>query len=307
MNHELRFQVLVLPNVSCDELLRRCRYIEALGFDAVGMADHFVDWTNPASSWLEAWTLLAAIARETTTLRLGTLVAQIPLRDPAMLAFQALSVDHLSDGRLELGLGVGLTTDPSYDMMGIPNWSAKQRVARFKEYVEVVDRLLSNEVTSYSGRFYRVDKAVMNPRPVQRPRPPIMIAAMGPVMMKHAARYADNWNSLSFAATFAEQLQQTRERIERIDEYCTAIGRDPGSLRRSYLMFDAAARPSGGFINYYESESVFVDMVQSLAETGISEIGLYYPTRKEQLPVFEQIAREAIPRLKAARSGREQA
>jgi alkanesulfonate monooxygenase SsuD/methylene tetrahydromethanopterin reductase-like flavin-dependent oxidoreductase (luciferase family) len=299
MSHALRFHVLVLPNVAWSELARRFRHLDELGFDVGGLADHFVDWTGSGSPWLEAWTLLAAVARETRRLRLSTLVTQIPLRDPAMLAHQALTVDHVSEGRLELGLGVGLTTDPSYAMMGLPNWSAAERVARFKEYVEVVDRLLSQEVTTYRGRFYQVEGATMKPRPVQQPRPPITIAAMGPVMLRCAARYADVWNSLSFLRDFQAQLDETRGRIQLIDEGCRAIGRDPASLRRSYLMFDAGARAGGGLINYYASEDAFADMVRRVMALGISEIGLYYPSRDEQRPVFERIARDVIPRLKA--------
>jgi hypothetical protein len=216
-----------------------------------------------------------------------------------MLAHQALTVDHVSDGRLELGLGVGLTTDPSYAMMGLPNWSAPERVARFKEYVELVDRLLSHEVTTYHGRFYQVEAAQMRPRPVQRPRPPITIAAMGPLMLKHAARYGDTWNSLSFARDFQAQLDETRGRIRRVDEACRAIGRDPASLRRSYLMFDAGARAGGGLINYYASEEAFADMVERVIALGISEVGLYYPAREEQRPVFERVAQDVVPALKA--------
>jgi alkanesulfonate monooxygenase SsuD/methylene tetrahydromethanopterin reductase-like flavin-dependent oxidoreductase (luciferase family) len=299
MAHALRFQVLVLPNLSFDELLARFKYLEELGFDLAGTADHFVDWTNPPSPWLEAWTLISAIARETNRLRITTCVSQIPLREPALLARQALTLDHLSNGRFELGLGIGLTTDPSYDMMGLPNWSIKERVARFKEYVEVVDRLLSQEVTTYKGRFYAVNGAVMNPRPVQRPRPPLMIAAMAPIMLKHAARYADVWNSLSFASSFETQLAETRDRIALVDAHCAALGRDPNTLRRSYQMFDANARPSGGMIDYYQSEDVFVDRVRRVIDLGVSEIGLYYPMRKEQRPMFERIARDVIPHLKA--------
>ena len=298
MSHDLRFQVLTLPNVSWSALLARYRYIEELGFDLAGTADHFVDWTHPPSPWFEQWTLLAAIARETTQLRLATCVTQIPLRNPAMLARQVLTLDHISNGRFELGLGVGLTIDPSYEIMGIPNWSAKERVTRFKEYVEIVDQLLSNEVTTYKGRFYEVNNAVMNPRPVQQPRPPIMIAAMGPIMLKYAAQYADIWNSVSFASAFETQIEETRGRIRLIDQQCAEIGRDPTSLRRAYLMFDAGARHTGGEINYYKSEEVFADMAQRVIDLGISDIGLYYPTRDEQLPMFENIARDVIPELR---------
>lgn len=299
MTHALRFQVITLPNAPWDEMLRRFKDVEDLGFDLVTTGDHFVDWTNPSVPWLEAWTLLAAVARETTRIRLATYVTQIPLRNPAMLARQALTVDHISGGRLEVGLGTGLTIDPAYDMIGIPNWAANERVARFKEYVEIVDRLLSNETTSYEGVYYRVKDAAMNPRPVQRPRPPIVIAALGPTMLKHAARYADNWNSLSFAETFEKQLEETAARIGLIDEACAAIGRDPRTLRRSFLLFDPKARASGGRIAYYESEQAFIDMARPLLDLGISEIGLYFPMLEAQRPMFERIARRVIPALRS--------
>jgi alkanesulfonate monooxygenase SsuD/methylene tetrahydromethanopterin reductase-like flavin-dependent oxidoreductase (luciferase family) len=296
--HALRFQVLTLPNAPWPELLGRFQRIEALGFDLAGMADHFVDWTNPPSPWFDLWTQAAAVAANTSRLRLSTCVAQIPLRNPAMLARQALSVEHISNGRIEVGLGLGLTSDPSYAMMGIPNWDNKERVARFKEYVEIVDALLCNETTSYKGKFYEINEAVMNPRPLQKPRPPIMIAAMGPVMLKMAARHADIWNSLSFAQDFDQQMDETRDRIAKIDEHCAAIGREPATLRRSYLMFDANARHSGGMMKYYESEKVFTDMVERVMALGITDIGVYYPMRKEQLPMFEHIATEIIPALR---------
>jgi alkanesulfonate monooxygenase SsuD/methylene tetrahydromethanopterin reductase-like flavin-dependent oxidoreductase (luciferase family) len=142
---------------------------------------------------------------------------------------------------------------------------------------------------------------MMNPRPIQQPRPPIVIAALSPVMLRHAARHADNWNSLSFAQSFEQQIAETAERVARIDDACRAIGREPTSLRRSYLMFDPAARAAGGRFGYYESESRFVDMVDRILELGISEIGLYFPVVDAQRPMFERIARDVIPRLKARR------
>ncbi len=165
MTNQLRFSVLVLPNVPWPELLRRCQQVEALGFDSIGLADHLVDWAGGKGPWFELWSQLAAIAQATTRVRLTTLVAQIPLRNPALLALQALTADHISGGRLDVGLGIGLEVDPSYRMMGIENWSAKERVARFGEYVEIVDRLLSQEETTFQGRFYKVDAAALRPRP----------------------------------------------------------------------------------------------------------------------------------------------
>ncbi len=298
MAQELQFQVLVLPSAPWDVLLERYTYVEDLGFDSVGIGDHFVDWLNPSLPWLECWTLLAAVARETTRIRIGTHITQIPLRNPALLARQALTVDQISGGRLELGLGTGLAIDPAYDMMGIPNWAPKERVARFREYVQAVDLMLSNETSSFDGDYYQIKGAVLNPRPIQKPRPPLVIAAFGPVMLKIAAQFADGWDSLSFAADFDDQLEETRGRIARIDAACEAIGRDPASLHRSYLMFDANSRASGGMITYYESAELFADMVRRVIDLGITEIGLYFPTQPEQRPMFEKIAREVIPELK---------
>lgn len=298
MSQKLRFQALILPSLGWSQLLGRFKQVEELGFDLAVCADHFVDWTNPPSPWFELWTVLAGVAEATTKIRIAPCVAQIPLRNPALFARQALTVDHISNGRLEVGLGLGLPIDPSYDMMGIPNWSNKERAARFKEYLEIVDQLLSNEVTTYKGRYYEVKGATMNPRSPQKPRPPITIAALGPLMMKYAAQYADTWNTMSFAESFDDQLEETRTRIARVAEHCAAIGRDPASLRHSYNMFDASARSSGGRIKYYESPEVFVDMAQPLLDLGISELGLYYPMLAEQLPVFEKIATEVFPKLR---------
>lgn len=291
--HDLKFYVVTLPNVPWGELLARYRRFEELGFDSAAIADHFVDWTNPPSPWFEAWTLAAALARETTRMRIATCVCEFPLRDPAMLAFQALTVDHLSDGRLDVGLGIGLTSDPSYAMMGLPNWGNPERVARFKEYVPIVDQLLSNAVTTFAGQFYRVEGAVMNPPPVQRPRPPLMIAANGPAMLRIAARHADIWNTLSFAPSFETQLDQIRERSAPIDRNCAALGRDPSELRRSYHIFDTAARASGGLISYYQSADLFVDMVERAAALGFTEIGLY--TRRSRASCRASSASPARP------------
>jgi len=305
LNHKLRFGAMILPNASWKEIVKRFKYTEELGFDITGTGDHFVDWSRPKDPWFELWTLLAAVAVETTRIRLGTYVTQIPFRNPALLARQALAVDHISNGRLELGLGTGIVTDPACEIMGLPNWSCKERVVHFKEYVEIVDQLLSNEVTTYRGRYYEIKEAVMNPRPIQKPRPPITIAALGPIMLKYAARYADTWNTYSTSKTFEEQLDETRKRTQLVEKYCSDIGRTPSSLRRSYLMYDVGARTGRGYgmINYYDSEKVFVDMVQKLVDVGITEFLLYYPFRGEQLPMFEKIAREVIPELKEKYNG----
>jgi alkanesulfonate monooxygenase SsuD/methylene tetrahydromethanopterin reductase-like flavin-dependent oxidoreductase (luciferase family) len=287
MPHDLRFATIMSPNLPWPKLLRRYRHIEELGFDLAAVADHFVDWTGVPGPWFEGWSLLAALAAATSRIRLATWVAQIPLRNPALLARQALTVDHISNGRLELGLGLGLTTDPSCEMMGLPNWSYRERTARFKEYVEIVDRLLSGDVTTYQGQYYQVNGAMMDP-----------------TMLKRAAEYADTWNSAVAADNFDAQVVETRDRCHLIDEHCATIGRNPASLRRSCLMLDMAARQRGGRIGYYESKEIFADQVRRLIAPGISEIGMTYPSSDEQLPVFEKIAAKVIPALQAEYAAR---
>ncbi|MGI9522130.1 MAG: LLM class flavin-dependent oxidoreductase [Hyphomicrobiaceae bacterium] len=299
MKHDLRFQVAIMPSGTYGEIVRRFQHVEESGFDMATTGDHFVDWTNPVAPWLEAWTTLAGIARDTKRIRLAHYVCQVPLRSPTLLARQALTLDHLSAGRFEVGLGTGLNIDPSYDMAGYPNWPQKERVERLVEYVEIVDRLLTHEVSSYEGRYYWYNEAVMNPRPVQSPRPPIVIAALGPVMMRHTAKYADNWNSLSFADSFVKQLEETKERVARMNSNLASIDRDPASLRYSYQMFDPSSRASGGKVSYYESVSKFEDMAESLIEAGMSELGLYYPLQDSQRDVFEKIGTDVLPTLKA--------
>jgi alkanesulfonate monooxygenase SsuD/methylene tetrahydromethanopterin reductase-like flavin-dependent oxidoreductase (luciferase family) len=304
MASPLRFQVLCLPNVPWDVLRERVRRLEALGIESVGLADHFVDWSRPASPWFESWTTLTGLAGATTSIRLATSVTQIALRNPAMFARQALTLDHVSGGRLEIGLGTGTTFDPSYAMIGVPDWGPAERVARFGEYLEIVDRLLRDPVTTFSGRFYHVQEAAINPRPLQAPRPPLTVAALGPVMMRHAARRADTWNSMSFLESFEDQIEETRGRMAAMTAACEGVERDPATLRRSYLMFDATARPRGGSMVYYESVDRFEEMVGRVIELGMDEVELYHPLDERQLPVFERIVTEVLPRLRAEHAGR---
>lgn len=289
---------MILPNLGWDELLGRFRHVEELGFDLASTGDHFCDWANPPSPWFEMWSVLAGVAQGTERIRIAPCVAQIPLRNPAMLARQALTVDHISGGRLEVGLGLGLPIDPSYEMIGMENWTNPERVARFTEYVEIVDQMLSNEVTTYRGKHYEVNGATMNPRSPQHPRPPITVAALGPVMVRKAVAHGDTWNTMSFAETFDEQLAETRTRIDAALAHCDKIGRDPATLRISYNMFDPGSRAGGGRISYYESTEAFMDQASRLLELGITELSMYYPMLEDQLPVFESIAHDHFPQLR---------
>ena len=121
MAHELRFQVGILPDLEWPVVLERFQHVEALGFDLVGTGDQFADSMDPSRPWFDLWTLRAAVAQATHRIRIAPSIAQIPMRNPATLARQVLTVDHISNGRVEVGLGLGRPVAPSYRMMGIPN------------------------------------------------------------------------------------------------------------------------------------------------------------------------------------------
>jgi alkanesulfonate monooxygenase SsuD/methylene tetrahydromethanopterin reductase-like flavin-dependent oxidoreductase (luciferase family) len=297
MGQSIRFGIATLQHLPWHKEVERWRLIENLGFDSVWLADHFVNPFQPEAPWFESWTLLAALASQTDHIRIGTLVSSIPLRNPALLARQALTVDHISNGRLELGLGAGApgSIDPVYSMIGIKDWAAAERVSRFQEAVEVVDKCLRNRVASYDGQYYKLRDVAMSPLPVQQPRPPITIGAMGPRMLKVAARYADTWNSFGdeeWGAPTERVVENTRRRNELVDRYCREIGREPDSLRRSLLTFGADAEI------VFRSQKDFEEVVDRYREIGITELIFFYPHTEKLIPTFKEIATEVIPILR---------
>jgi alkanesulfonate monooxygenase SsuD/methylene tetrahydromethanopterin reductase-like flavin-dependent oxidoreductase (luciferase family) len=297
MERRLRFGILVLQNYPWPEIAEQVRRYEALGLDSLWVADHFVDPWEPAGSWFECWMLVAALATQTGQIRLGPLVSHVLYRNPALLARQAMTVDHLSGGRLELGLGAGAS---EYDrsMTGVPSWPAAERVQRFKEAVEIVDQMLRSEVTTHHGRYYSVHDAAMGPGPLQRPRPPITIAASGPNMVKIAARYADTWNTEGNyrelwhgRATPADVLRMTRERGELLSEAAAALGRDPGDIARSFLAGFSPAPESA-----WASEDAFQDFVGRYREIGCTEF-IFPEPAADEIAVFERVTESIIPAL----------
>jgi alkanesulfonate monooxygenase SsuD/methylene tetrahydromethanopterin reductase-like flavin-dependent oxidoreductase (luciferase family) len=153
--------------VSWSTLLERWQYLDELGFDSVWVADHFANPWYPGEPWLDGWTLLSALSAHTRKIRLGTMVTNISLHNPAVLARQALTVDHVSEGRLELGIGAG-GAPIDHTMTGVPDWEPPERATRLREFVEIVDGLLRSETSSYRGRYYRIENAEMHPAPVNR-------------------------------------------------------------------------------------------------------------------------------------------
>jgi alkanesulfonate monooxygenase SsuD/methylene tetrahydromethanopterin reductase-like flavin-dependent oxidoreductase (luciferase family) len=220
-------------------MVERCRSLEALGFDCLWMGDILLSPIERNLPWFGAWTALAGLATQTARIRLGTLITTFAVRHPVLLAKDALTVDHISNGRLEVGLGAGGYEDRrEAKMLGRVIPDAPGRVRRFREGVELVDRLLRGEVTTYRGRFFQVHEAIARPTPVQRPRPPLTIAAHGRVTLKIAATYADSWNTFMgtrIGQTGAEVVEIIRTRNALLNEYAAARGRARGDIIRSFL------------------------------------------------------------------------
>jgi alkanesulfonate monooxygenase SsuD/methylene tetrahydromethanopterin reductase-like flavin-dependent oxidoreductase (luciferase family) len=302
-----KFGLLVGLNEPWPSLVAQWQELEALGFDSLWVPDHFV------VTWYEAWTALAGLASRTTRVRVGTLVTSTAFRNPAFLAKQALTVDHLSNGRLELGLGAGsggglrpstaegrhraAQAELDYSMTGIGRWGDAERVGRFREAVRIVDRLLRGETVTYDGKYYRTEEASLGVAPLQQPRPPLTIAAYGPTMLRIAAAHADKCVFGDRDAMEGKSpLDAVRERNARLDGDCQAAGRDPRTLGRMLLRY---GRP--GPENPWESAEAFSDLVGRYREAGIGEFIFTYPPVGGQRPaILERVATEVIPTLRAA-------
>jgi len=296
MGNDIRFGVMTVQNLPWEKEVERWKLIESLGFDSVWLADHFTDPVFHTGHWFESWTLLASLAVVTERIRIGTLVSSMPLRRPAVLARQALTVDHISNGRLELGLGTGASRDPVHNMLYIDDWVGSERAERFKDQIEVIDRLLRHDVSSYNGKFYKLNEATMNPQTIQKPRPPLVIAAMRKSMLKIAAKYADTWNSFGSEdwRTPAEKiLENTKKRVELMEKYCDEIGRNPETLRRSLLFYSRHGR------TILDSEENFRNVINKYKEIGINEFIIYFPFfDSKQIENIKLIAKDVIPNLR---------
>src|SRR5213083_2847730 len=150
MAQSVRIGLCTDQNLSWDENVQRWQYFEQLGFDSLWDCDHYVQPSRPTGPYFEGWTLLAGLAARTERVRIGVLVSCNTFRHPALLAKEAVTVDHISNGRLDVGLGAGWYV-PEHEMLGIDFPPAAELVGRFREAVEIVDRLLRNEITSYQG------------------------------------------------------------------------------------------------------------------------------------------------------------
>jgi len=280
----IRFGICTDQNQPWPTLVQRWRLYEELDFDSVWDCDHLIQPSRPESAYFEAWTLLAGLAAVTERIRVGVLVSSNTFRHPSLLAKQAVTVDHISMGRLELGIGAGWY-EPEHTAFGLDFPPLGERVARFEEAVEVLDLLLRQEVTSFQGSHYRLEGAPTRPLPIQRPRPPLTIGAKKPRMLTIAARWADCWNA-------SGGVEEIAERNRFLDEKCAELGREPRSLRRSlyYWVPRSADDP-------WDSPDAFADVIGRYREAGIEEFLIDQP-RDEQLGVLERVAVDLIPALR---------
>lgn len=193
---------------------------EGLEFSSLWCTDHLQP--RRASRVLETWTLLSALA-PVTDVRLGTVVLCSCYRHPSVLAKMAATLDVVSGGRLELGLGTGSESqNEELEALGLEVWKDMEKLGRFREYVEVVRLLMKDEgVVDFNGRFYKLSKAVRNTPPVQKPTPPIWVGGRRRKMVEAAAEIGDGWNF------YGESVEEYRQIVKVYDEACKKAGRRP--------------------------------------------------------------------------------
>jgi F420-dependent oxidoreductase-like protein len=203
---------------------------EEHGIDTLFRSDHYISQTDEDGNVAhDAWTTIAALAARTSTLRFGTLVSPATFRFPALLANAAATADHVSGGRIELGLGAGWM-EREHRAFGFPFPETPVRIAMFAEQLEIVHRLWTESHVDFRGEHYTLENAPGLPKPVQRPRPPIIVGGSGKRgTAEPAARFADEYNTpFTSPEEFAEARAEVRDACER-------IGRDPSTMRFSLM------------------------------------------------------------------------
>jgi alkanesulfonate monooxygenase SsuD/methylene tetrahydromethanopterin reductase-like flavin-dependent oxidoreductase (luciferase family) len=268
----------VWPNMghSPAEVLDIARWADANGWYGVWYADHYMPNTGTAEikpgDAHECWAMLPAMAVVTERVRIGSLVAPTSVHHPAVLANRATTIDHLSNGRMVLGMGAGWQIN-EHLAYGIELEPPGKRVQRFEEAIQIVRALTTSERTTFEGDVYTITDATADPKPVQTPLP-ILVGTGGPRMLRITARHADEWNTWG-------NLDMARQRRDAFDEACEAVGRDPDSVRTSVQALvlvtdseDSIAKARSG--PYAErtlagSASEIVDAVGRYVEMGFDE------------------------------------
>jgi F420-dependent oxidoreductase-like protein len=209
------------------QLLERVQFAEGAGFDGVWLFDHFKAlYGDPKGPCMEAWTLMAALAAATERIRFGALVTGVTYRHPSILATQAVTIDQVSNGRLEIGIGAAWF-DGEHRELGIAFPPAPERAGRLEEGIQVIKALMTTDGANFDGHYYRLENATYRPRPVQQPHPPIWVGAGGErLTIPIAARHADVWHGFG-------SVESLTRKSAIIDEHAERAGRDPNDITRS--------------------------------------------------------------------------
>ena len=262
-------------NTTWDDLLATWSAADDLDiFESGWLFDHLYPiFSDPSGPCLEGWSTLAALAGVTKRLRLGLMVTGNPYRHPSLLANIAATVDVISGGRLELGIGAGWNQEEC-DALGFELPPLKERFDRFDEACEILIGLLSNEQTTFAGEHYQLVDAYCEPKPIQRPHPPIVIGGTGPKRtLRSVAKYAQHWNHPGGGPqAFADSRAILLER-------CDEIGRDPSEITMS-----AQVR--------YADPAELADQCAAMAAVGCDYCVVYIPERHTPAKVTE--AAEAL-------------
>ena len=227
----MRFAIFSsMGNTTWGDVEALWRHAEQTGWDAACVTDHFMPNTpDRVGDMLESWTTLTALAALTKRMRVGTIVSGNTYRHPAVLAKMAANVDIISGGRLICGIGAGWQEN-EHQAYGLPFYTVAERLQRLDEACQVLHMLWTQERSTFKGKYYQLDDAPLMPKPVQKPRPELMIGGGGEkVTLKIVARWADHWNVWGGPDILAQKGKI-------LDGYCAAIGRDPKTILRSAVM-----------------------------------------------------------------------
>jgi alkanesulfonate monooxygenase SsuD/methylene tetrahydromethanopterin reductase-like flavin-dependent oxidoreductase (luciferase family) len=279
------FGIQTIQTWTWPEMRQRWIWFEQMGWESLWLPDHFVPTANPSGPMFEAWTLLAALATHTERARIGVLVSSNTFRHPAMLAKQAVTIDHVSNGRVELGVGAGWFVE-EHEMFGLEFPRTRQLVEQYAEAVDLLDRYLRGDQTTFDGEYYHLKEAWNRPAPLQQPRMPLMLGAHGPKMIDIAAQYADTWNSRGTP-------DEMRERNALMDEACVRHDRDPASIKRS-MLYVVAQMPEE---QPWDSTDAFEDYVGRFGEAGVQEF-IFQPPPPDRLDIVERVATDTLPKLR---------
>lgn len=265
---EIRFGIHSGPqHTTFKDYLELWTTVEELGFDWASVFDHFLPiQSDPEGPCFEGPTLLSALAAHTSRIRCGILVVGNTYRNPAVLANIATTIDHVSNGRLEFGIGAGWY-EMEHEQYDIPFYAPGRRIRMAGETAQILKSLWTEHRTTFEGRYYRIENALCEPKPVQQPHIPLWIGGTGEQLtLRIVAESADGWN------TFFMPMEIYQRKLAALTEHCRAVGRDPGDIRKSLLTLQSVVRESESDV-----QEIVERMPQQQASTsaGIRPPGLF--------------------------------